>query len=258
MRVIFLYLFLGIGVCAHAQITAQGQGGKLVFWNALALEQSIGERFVNKNTIAYSRKSTMESWNPFRLPGIFTVREELEYKISRRFKTATGIFYAQHFYDDASHPDFINEIRIYPKIYHQFKLNRIGFSQYFRTDFRFFFSPGFHRWHKPFEFRTRYLMKMLVPLDKKERNYMVFITEFLAATDENVADNGRKTFTRFRFTENRSSVFFRHHIPNPNMFLDIGIMNQMWREGVEKRFNQTLLLQVDWVFIDLLGKKKKR
>lgn len=240
---------------SHAQITAQGQGGKTVFWNAVGIEQKIGKRFVNKNVMAYSRHSRMDSWNPFEISGVFTVREELEYRFAPAFKLSMGVLYAERFYDDSFHPEFINEIRFYPRIYHQFNAKRLRFSQYLRTDLRLFSGPRFTAWHKPFEFRARYLMKMTVPLDRKERNFMVFITEFLAATDEEVQDDGRKTFTRFNFTENRSSVFYRHHIPQPDMFFDIGIMNQMWRGATEQKFHQTLLLQVDWVFMNPFKKK---
>lgn len=79
---------------------------------------------------------------------------------------------------------------------------------------------------------------------------MVFITEFLAATDEEVEPGGRRKFTRFNFTENRSSVFYRFHVPKPDMFFDIGVMNQVWRGVMDKKFNHTLLFQVDWVFVN--------
>lgn len=233
-----------------AQITAQGQGGKTVFWNALGLEQSAGQRFVNKNVLAYSRHSRMDSWNPVEQPGVWTVREEAEYKISRRFGFSAGIMYAWRAYADSSHPSAINEIRFYPRLYHRFRWGRLRFSQYLRADFRLFSGPRFTPWHKPFELRARYLMKMSVPLDRKDRNYLVFVTEFLAAADRETEPGQGKTFSRFRFTENRSSVFYRHHIPRPDMFFDIGIMHQTWRGSPENQFNRTWLLQVDWVFIN--------
>lgn len=255
--IFFFFLIVFFYAKSMAQITAQGQGGKTVFWQAIGIEQSIGKRFTNKNIIGYSRKSAIDSWNPFEFSGIFTVREELEYKFSKHFKISNGIFYAQRFYDDAEHPDYINEVRFYPKVYHQFNAKRIKFSQYLRMDFRYFTAPRFRTWHKPFEYRLRYLMKMTVPIDKKDRNFMVFMTEFLAATDEEVYDDGRKSFTQFHFTENRSSIFYRHHIPQPDMFFDIGIMNQIWRGATEKGFHQTFLLQIDWVFINPFKKQPK-
>lgn len=238
------------GLPVLAQITAQGQGGKTVLWHAVGLEQQLGKRWVNKNVLAYSRRSNMDSWNPVQLAGVFTVREELEYRISKKFKASVGVFYAQRGYADSAHPEFLNELRFYPRIYHQFQAKRIRFSQYLRTDLRLFTAPGFKAWHKPFEFRLRYLMKMTVPVHKNNRHFMVFITEFLAATDEEVEPDGRKRFTRFNFTENRSSVFYRHHIPRPDMYFDIGVMNQMWRGVTDQKFNQTLLFQVDWVFVN--------
>lgn len=255
-KTLLLFLFATTALGLRAQITAQGQGGKVVFWNAIGIEQKIAPRWTNKNVIAYSRHSRMDSWNPFELSGVFTVREELEYRISKSFKASMGTFYAQRSYADSGHPDFLNEIRFYPRIYHEFHAGRIRFSQYLRTDLRLFTGPGFTRWHKPFEFRPRYLMKMTVPLDKKQRNFLVFITEFLAATDEEVAPDGRKTFTRFNLTENRSSVFYRHHIPQPDMFFDIGVMNQLWRNVSDKKFNQTTLFQVDWVFMNPFSRRK--
>lgn len=250
----FLALCLWGGF-ARAQITAQGQGGRVVLWHAVGLEQQIGKRWTNKNVLGYSRRSAADSWNPVQLPGIFTVREELEYRISSKFKASMGVFYAQRGYADSLHPDFLNEVRFYPRIYHRFHARRIQFSQYLRGDFRLFTAPGFKPWHKPFEFRARYLMKMTVPVHKNDRHFLVFITEFLAATDEETEPDGRKKFTRFNFTENRTSVFYRHHIPKPDMYFDIGVMHQLWRGVTEKKFNQTLLFQVDWVFMNPFGKR---
>lgn len=100
-------------------------------------------------------------------------------------------------------------------------------------------------------------MKMNVPLDKRKKSALVFMTEFLAATDEEIASNGRKKFTRFRFTENRSSLFYRYHFQQPEMFFDIGLMNQMWRSEGETDFHQTLLIQLDWIFVDIFKRKRK-
>lgn len=250
---LFICLFLHTGV--SAQITAQGQGGKFVFWNAVGFDQQIG-RFTLHSVLGYSRNSGLNSYNPFRQPGIFTVRQEADYRISKKFSTSLGLMYSERFYEDDTHPDYINEIRLYPRITHHFRAGRLRFSQYLRTDFRWFFRPHFYDWHKPMEIRTRYRMKMNVPLDKKERNSLVVMTELLAATDEEKEADGRKVFGKFLFTENRTSVYYRHHIPKPDMYLDFGIMNQTWRDGQSNVFRYTFILQTDVIFVNLFGKKK--
>lgn len=250
-----LFLFLLLARVAGAQIAAQGQGGKFVFWNAVGIDQSLG-RFTLHSVLGYSRNSGLGSYNPFRQPGVFTLRQEVDYPVSQHLKAALGIMYSERFYDDEDHPDYINEIRLYPRIIHSFKAGRISFSQYLRGDFRWFFRPHFYEWHKPMEIRARYQMKVNIPLDKKERNSLVIMSEILAATDQVIENNDRKVFGKFHFTENRTSTYYRHHIPQPDMFLDLGIMHQTWRDGQSNVFRYTFILQTDLIFVNLFGKKK--
>lgn len=239
----------------HAQISAQGQGGKDVLWLALGAEQQIGKRWTNKNVVAYSRHSGLNDWNVTRQGGIFTIREELEYRLSKHFKFSQGVFYAERGYYDTEHPAYVNEIRIYPKVYHEFSIRSIRFSQYFRTDIRFFSGPGFDSYNKPLEIRNRYLMKVNVPLDRNNKNYLVGMTEFFFATDKKKEKDGSKHFTAYQFTENRSSLFFRRHIEKPNAFFDAGIMLQTWNDSSTGRFRETYILQLDFIFINPFGQK---
>jgi hypothetical protein len=239
-----------------AQISAQGQGGKDVIWLAAGVEQQIGKRWTNKNAIAYSRHSSLNDWNVAKQGGIFTVREELVYRLSNHFKISQGVFYAQRGYYDAEHPAYVNEIRLYPKVYHEFSVRDVKFSQYLRTDIRFFSEPGFNAYNKPLEIRNRYLMKATVPLDRYHKNYLVGMIEFFFATDKKREKDGSTHFTTYQFKENRSSFYFRHHIEKPNAFFDAGVMVQTWNDTSTGRFRETYILQLDLIFINPFGRKK--
>jgi len=253
---ILLLCCMGLFPRLHAQLTAQGQGGRFVFWNALGIDQQIG-RFTLRSVMGYSRNSGLHSYNPFRQAGVFTLRQEAAYRISPRFKTSLGLMYSERFYDDATHPAYINEIRLYPRITHTFRAGRLLFSQTLRSDFRWFFRPHFYSWHKPMEIRARYQLKLHIPLNRSERHALVLISEVLAASDEEKEAGGRNVFGKFLFTENRSSVYYRYHIPQPDMYLDFGIMNQTWRDAQSNVFRYTFILQTDIIFVNLFGKKKK-
>ncbi|SDJ88598.1 Protein of unknown function [Catalinimonas alkaloidigena] len=233
---------------AKAQITAQGQGGHLVLWTALGAEQQLGRRWVNKNAIAFSRHSTLNDWNPVRQRGVFTVREELAYRLSPHVTLAQGLFYAQRAYDDATHPRYLNEVRLYPRVIHAFRLGRIHMAQYLRCDVRFFSAPGFTAWQKPFSFRNRYQLKGTLPLDGAQQNFLIGITEFFFATDETIRPEGGAHFSPYAFTENRSSLFFRHHLTHPDAFLDVGLMDQTWKDSQTGHFRESWLLQFDLIF----------
>lgn len=241
----------------RAQIPAQGQGGKDVIWLATGLEQKIGKRWINKSAIAYSRHSGLNDWNATKEAGIFTVREEIVYRLSNKYKLSQGVFYAKRVYHDAEHPNYVNEIRLYPKIYHEFKWHKSTFSQYIRTDIRFFSSPGFKAYDKPLEIRNRYLIKGTIPLGQSHQNYLIGMTEFFFATDKKINKDGSVNFTSYQFTENRSSIYFRHRLNNLKAFFDVGIMFQTWNNDSTKRLKETYLLQIDLIFIDLFSKKQQ-
>jgi hypothetical protein len=232
-----------------AQISAQGQGGKDVIWLAAGIDQKIGKRWTNKNVIAYSRHSGLSNWEAIERLGIWTVREEVYYSLSKHFKIAQGVFYAGGYYD-TEQPNYLNEVRLYPKLYHEFSFKKVKFSHYLRTDFRFFSEPGFKPYDKPLEIRNRYLMKVTVPLDGQAKNYFIGMTELFFATDEKREENESAYFTAYQFTENRSSFYFRHHISNLNAFIDAGVMLQTWKDSRIGQFRETYILQVDIVFIN--------
>ncbi|MDB5258178.1 MAG: hypothetical protein JWM14_2873 [Chitinophagaceae bacterium] len=240
----------------QAQISAQGQGGKDVIWLAAGIEQQIGKRWTNKNAIAYSRHSSLNDWNVTKQGGIFTIREEIVYRLSNHFKIAQGIFYAERGYYDTEHPAYVNEIRLYPKVYHEFSVAAIRFSQCLRTDIRFFSAPGFNTYNKPLEIRNRYLMKATMPLDRNNKNYLVGMTEFFFATDEKRNKDGSVYFTEYQFTENRSSFYVRHHIEKLDAFFDAGVMVQTWNDMSTGHFRETYILQLDFIFINPFGRKK--
>ncbi|MDF2456782.1 MAG: hypothetical protein K0R51_2775 [Cytophagaceae bacterium] len=240
----------------YAQISAQGQGGKDVIWLAAGVEQQLGMRWTNKNAVAYSRHSDLNNWNATQQSGVFTVREELVYRLSKHVKISQGIFYAERSYYDAEHPEYINEIRCYPKVYHEFNIQQIKFSQYLRMDIRFFSAPGFKPYNKPLEIRNRYLMKVYVPLDNKHKNHLVGMTEFFFATDKKRDGDGSTFFTPYQFTENRSCVYFRHHLTKPDAFFDAGIMVQSWKDESQDRFRETYILQLDFILINPFGRRK--
>ncbi len=240
----------------YAQISAQGQGGKDVVWLAFGIEQQLGKRWVNKNAIAYSRHSRLNDWDATEQSGVFTVREELVYRLSKHVKISQGIFYAERNYYDAEHPEYINEIRFYPKVYHEFNIQQIKFSHYLRTDFRLFSEPGFKPYNKPLEIRNRYLMKVALPLDAEHKNYLVGMTEFFFATDEKREQDGSTHFTSYQFTENRSSAYFRHHFTKPDAFFDAGVMIQTWKDATRESFRETYLLQIDFILINPFSRKK--
>jgi len=239
---------------ACAQITAQGQGGNDVLWMAFGIEQKLGKRWTNKNAIAYSRHSGEDDLTLLEQSGVFTVREEIVYRISRHFKLSQGVFYAGRNYYDAEHPSYINEIRLYPRLYHEFNAGRIRFSHYIRADLRFFSGPGFRQYSKPFELRNRYNMKVSVPLDKNEEHFITGITEFFFATDTKLRPEGAMQ-TPYDFTENRTSFFYRRRLKDPDMYFDAGVMFQTWKDSATGNFRETVLLQVDIILIDPFHRK---
>jgi hypothetical protein len=98
-------------------------------------------------------------------------------------------------------------------------------------------------------------MKATVPLDPRDKNYVVVMTEFFFATDEKHEKDGSTHFTAYQFTENRSSFYFRRHLSKPDAFFDAGVMVQTWNDPSVGHFRQTYILQVDLIFLNPFGRK---
>jgi len=236
---------------AHAQVTPPGQGGKLVLWTALEVEQQMGKRWTSHTTFGIGRHSGPNNYAILEQPGVFTVREGFSYKLTKQLTASLTGMYAQRPYFEENLPAYQQELRLYPKLKHTFSLGNITFSEYIRLDFRRFYQPGWSAWKNPLEIRPRYQLKASMPFTRNKRTSLILITEMMGATRGVRKEVGGQVLNKmqpFQYTENRTSLYLRHQLKHLNWYVDMGVMHQYWRQK-ENQFKSTFLFGVDVIMV---------
>ncbi|MDO1449425.1 DUF2490 domain-containing protein [Rhodocytophaga aerolata] len=234
---------------AQAQVTSPGQGGKAVVWTALEVQQQLNKRWTSYTTIGIGRHSHLTDYAVIEQQGTFTLRQGMAYKLSRHFTFSLTAMYGNRAYYEESLPPYQQEIRLYPKLSHSFKRGNFSFSQALRLDIRRFYQPDWSSWKDPLELRPRYQGKATLPLSGNKTNSLIVLTEVMGSAKGAGKQAGFTLWPDmkpFHFTENRTSLYFRHHLSRLNWDLDLGLMHQYWRLH-EHTFISTMHVAVDLI-----------
>ena len=83
------------------------------------------------------------------------------------------------------------------------------------------------------------------PLDQAGHRFLILSDEVLTATDAYSADATRtlgRSWSPYKLTENRASVYYRRvlEIPHHRLDCDLGVMYQYWRETQKTAFKHQL------------------
>ena len=246
-------------LAAQAQIGAEAQGGKLTTWVALGLDKELSARWSSVTDLGIGRHSDPTgSLNPVKRTGLVVLTQDFIYRLSPRWRMAvSGGYWRRDYYDDAPPYDaeqpnnYRDELRPYARLYYEHPLGRVALVNALRTDYRFYFTPGFGgRWPTPFEFRVRDMVTARFPLDPAGHRFLILSDEVLTATDAYNADVARAAghaWSPYKLTENRASVYYRRvvEIPRHRLDCDLGMMYQYWRETQKTAFNTSFNLMLD-------------
>lgn len=251
-----------------AQITSAAQGGNAASWSALGLVQQMRGNWRATTNIGTGMHSDPDKKDLkiAQKMGVFVAKQSFSYQLSHHLAISSGLGYWRKYkyassqpYDKRPSPlSYRNEFRSFSKVNYSFKLGNIKIGQYIRPEFRFFYNQNLSgRWPTPFEFRIRYRLSGKIPLNKKRTNYLVILDEVFSATDKYGKTNaGSTTWSPYKFTENRLSLFYKHSFIKNKLDLDVGIMNQYWRKKMTSNgFNVTNTLMVDLIIYDIFSKK---
>lgn len=217
------------GVGAAAQVGPQGQDGKAVIWTALKVEQSLSKKWSYATILGYSRRSDFENFDAFTHFGLWCLRQEVTLRINPRLRFSPGAFYSQIGLagQEPSAPDYMHEVRFYPRLYYDLPVGRAKLAFQFRTDFRVFIPDSRTTERSSLQFRQRLSSQLSVPLEESQKILLSLSAEVLAAQDFSWDDrDGRYEGGFWRFRETRHWVFIRLQV-SPKAWLDLGHMTQL-------------------------------
>ncbi|MDJ0364516.1 DUF2490 domain-containing protein [Hymenobacter sp. H14-R3] len=246
-------------LAAQAQIGAEAQGGKLTTWVALGLDRELSTRWSSVTDMGVGRHSDPTgSLNPVKRTGLFVLTQDFVYRLRPHWRVSlSGGYWRRDAYQDAppyeaEQPNnYRDELRPYARLHYDRTLGRVALTNSLRTDYRFYFTPGFEeRWPTPFEFRLRDMVTARFPLDQAGHRFLILSDEVLTATDAYGPAATRapgQSWSPYKLTENRLSVYYRRtlDIPRHHLDCDLGLMYQYWRETQKTAFNTSFNLMLD-------------
>jgi hypothetical protein len=230
--VALILLVFGLFLQVSGQVSPPGlDETRAAAWGAIGLTQQIGRRWQSTFYIGAARESASSNYSLLSKPAISVISLEQGYRFSDHWQLAAGISYRrQSMYEDNSPSDKRREIRgesrYYARLYYRHSLGRVNMTWSFRPEYRTFYGHH-HAWDPvPVELRFRFKVQASIPLGNGANQFVVG-NEWLTVTDHRVHTGETPHWTRYAFTEDRLTTYFRHTFKKPSIAIDAGLMYQV-------------------------------
>ncbi|HWA35246.1 MAG TPA: DUF2490 domain-containing protein [Cyclobacteriaceae bacterium] len=260
LRIFLIFGFGLVAVPATGQLSPPGlDGARLVSWGAIGFSQQFSNRFSATIYVGGSAQSDPDNLSTFKKPAIFVLNQETLYQFNTRWQLAFCTSLRQQFvYEEDppysfEEPPWRREIRYYLRLFHRYQKGKAAWTFSFRPEYRTFFTPDGDPWASPVQIRLRAKIQVSIPLNESKTNSFVAANEWLGATSE----DSQLHWSSFEFTEDRLSTFFRHAFKKPQVFLDLGLMHQLWKDE-RKNLQYSTYFSFDLLFQNPFGQLKKK
>jgi len=220
--------WFGTLVPLKAQVGPQALDCRTAIWTNIQLDQSLPRQWTWTSVLAYSQRSTDTTSNPFAHFGVVGIRQEVSKRLSPHFRFSGGVFYSAIGTGGLSEPNpkYLNELRLYPRVYYDYARPCWRFSAQLRLEVRYLFGPLFEDIDRPFQLRLRSSVRMFVPLDKAQHYTLIFNTELFFPADVSRNEQGNPNVWHTpTLRENRTLLYLRTAL-SKRVLLDFGAMVQ--------------------------------
>lgn len=249
---LLILAFLGPFCRSEAQISPPGlDDTRAVAWGAVGFTQQLSLRWQTSFYLGAARESNPDNFSLLSKPAIAVIDVNQQYRFNEHWQLAVCLSYRhQTRYEDdppyaLNDPAIRDEIRYYMRLYYRHKINRVAFTYSFRPEYRTYFNH-FHHWDPvPYEFRFRMKAQAAIPLNTSLSNQLIIGNEILTVAQPH--------FSRYRYTEDRLTTYFRHSFNKPRVIADVGFMYQfLSSEGLITHF------AFDVIFVDPFSKHDRK
>ena len=260
LRILLIFGLTTFVSVAFGQISPPGiDGAKVVGWGAIGFNQQLSRKFSITVYAGGSRQSDPDNTRLARKAAIMVFNQETLYSFNSHWQLAfCNSIRIQDIYSDESpydleHPGIRNELRYYLRLFYRHSYKRLNFSYNFRPEYRNFYTSNWDKWSTPMELRFRLKGQVNIPLNQSKSNQIIVANELLTVTDH--YNSGE--WSKYHFTEDRFSNYFRHTFSKPSVVVDLGIMHQFWKEKTGSHLHYTAYLAFDILFQNPFGKRKE-
>lgn len=246
------------------QITPPGlEGARVVGWVALGFTQTISPRWSLASYVGTSTQSSLANAVFWEKPAISIINQEVAYQFSSHWQLVlAGSLRTQAIYEeeppyDPKDPGARYEFRTYARLYYRHRQGKLSWAHSFRPEYRRFYTPDWQDWPKPLQIRLRWKSQLAVPINADQTTQFIAANEILTAIDRTQGAMANEwQWSRYRLTEDRFALFIRHLLPKPGLWVDVGLMNQLWWDTHSQRLRYTAYLSLDLLFRDPFKKQQ--
>jgi hypothetical protein len=229
------FFMMGHLVCG--QISPPGlDDTNAAIWGAVGLNQTLSSKW---SITIYAGASAESNPNNFKLlekRAIMVFNQETLYKFNTHWQLAfCTSFRNQDRYEDEqpytlSDPPLREELRYYMRVYYRQPIKKLLLVYSFRPELRSYYDH-WHKWNPiPTELRFRFKITASYPLNASGSNQIIVGNEWLSATDHIHSDE-HYHWSKYSYTEDRFTTYFRHTFKKPSLIFDAGIMHQIKSDG---------------------------
>ncbi|MDB5243149.1 MAG: hypothetical protein JWP57_3774 [Spirosoma sp.] len=246
-----LLLFKSMG-----QISPPGlDGARVVSWVALGFTQTINASWSLTTYAGTSTQSSLADAAFWRKPAISVLNQEVGYQFSRHWQiVVAGSLRTQSLYEEAppyeaQQPGVRNEFRTYARLFFRHQQGKVSWAHSFRPEHRQFFTSEWQHWPTPLQIRLRWKSQLSFPVNTAQTTQLVFANEVLTSVSQTrMAPATELRWGAYRFTEDRFSMFVRRLLKKPHVFIDAGVMHQIWWDTNDQKLRYTAYLSADVLF----------
>lgn len=247
-RLVTLYFSLIFSVTALAQLSPPGLGTtNTAFWSAIGVQKKLDEKNYAMTYVGQGRISGTETDNPFDMPSIIVLNEEIYHKVNSHLKYSYALSYRrQHEYDegfDATESNIINqEFRVYGRLAYAVNLGSVKWTTTLRQEMRKFYTDDFKPVSDAFQLRTRLKTQLLFPVDR--HSSLMGSAEVLFA----MANDSEEGWGRPDYKESRFCLYYSYSPDDLPVIFDIGYMNDLIGHG--QHFTDASYIAMDIIIKD--------
>ena len=249
-----------------AQLTPPGlSGAKTVGWVAVGFTHTVSPRWAFSAYAGTSAQSSLANSTFWKKRAISIVEHGWSYKLSPHWQTALALSLRfQNEYEDVppyspDDPAVRTEIRTYARfVYSHTQGKKLQWAHTFRPEYRQFFTPDWHRWASPVQIRTRFQSKLNYALNATNTTQLIVANDVLFTLNR-VRDGatGSLTWSPFKLSEDRFTMFIRRALKKPAVNVDAGLMHQFWWDNNAQQIRYTTYFALDLEFRDPFKKKRQ-
>jgi len=259
-KILLISGFVALAGIACGQISPPGiDGAKVVGWGAIGFNQQLSSKWSITAYAGGSRQSDPDNTHLMQKTAIMVLNQESLYSFNSHWQLAfcnsirMQDIYAEEKPFELEQPGIRNELRYYLRLFYRHSYKRLNFSYNFRPEYRNFYTSDWDKWKTPLELRFRLKGQVNIPLNQSKSNQLIVANELLTVTDHYQAGG----WSKYHFTEDRFTNYFRHTFTKPSLVVDLGVMHQFWKEKTGSKLHYTAYLSVDLLFQNPFGMRNK-